>query len=185
MEILCITWRESIRMGPLADGFGTKELPTCWRQAAARAFFGATVRYANAAGTERVVSIVGNQIQVVPKRIQHEGLDLRVPEDSRAVINEFAVCVGDHCKRTTERFATLQRTELCKPLLCAVRTEILLREWKSFQSGRSNGRLTTSLKFKLSASRGTPWRRSKIPRRYDTRKQCRSGDHKRARRQVF
>jgi len=28
-------------------------------QAAARAFFGATVRYANAAGTERVVSIVG------------------------------------------------------------------------------------------------------------------------------
>ena len=29
------------------------------RQAAARAFFGATVRYANAAGVERVVSIVG------------------------------------------------------------------------------------------------------------------------------
>ena len=29
-------------------------------QAAARAFFGATVRYANAAGTERVVSIVGS-----------------------------------------------------------------------------------------------------------------------------
>jgi len=29
------------------------------RQAAMRAFFGATVRYANAAGTERVVSIVG------------------------------------------------------------------------------------------------------------------------------
>lgn len=29
------------------------------RQAAERAFFGATVRYANAAGTERVVSIVG------------------------------------------------------------------------------------------------------------------------------
>jgi len=29
------------------------------RQAATRAFFGATVRYANAAGTERVVSIVG------------------------------------------------------------------------------------------------------------------------------
>jgi transcription elongation factor GreB len=29
------------------------------KQAAARAFFGATVRYANAAGTERVVSIVG------------------------------------------------------------------------------------------------------------------------------
>ena len=29
------------------------------RQAAARAFFGATVRYANAAGAERVVSIVG------------------------------------------------------------------------------------------------------------------------------
>ena len=28
-------------------------------QAATRAFFGATVRYANAAGTERVVSIVG------------------------------------------------------------------------------------------------------------------------------
>src|SRR5204862_995189 len=28
-------------------------------QAAARAFFGATVRYANSAGTERVVSIVG------------------------------------------------------------------------------------------------------------------------------
>ena len=28
-------------------------------QAAARAFFGATVRYSNAAGTERVVSIVG------------------------------------------------------------------------------------------------------------------------------
>src|SRR6266567_3728317 len=40
-------------------------------------------------------------------------------------------------------------------------------------------------KFRPLASHGTPWRHSKIPHRCDTRKQCRSGDHKRGRRRVF
>jgi YD repeat-containing protein len=40
-------------------------------------------------------------------------------------------------------------------------------------------------KFRPLASHGTPCRHSKIPRRCDTRKQCRSGDHKRGRRRVF
>ena len=31
--------------------------------------------------------------------------------------------------------------------------------------------------FRLLESRETPWRRSTIPHRCDTRKQCRSGDH--------
>jgi len=40
-------------------------------------------------------------------------------------------------------------------------------------------------KFRPLASHGTPWRHSRIPHRCDTRKQCRSGDHKRERRRAF
>src|SRR5688500_18401183 len=42
-------------------------------QAATRAFFGATVRYANAAGTERVVSIVGTDERSEERRGGTEG----------------------------------------------------------------------------------------------------------------
>lgn len=38
---------------------------------------------------------------------------------------------------------------------------------------------------RLLASRGTPWRHSRIPLRCDTGKPCRSGDHKRRRRRAF
>jgi hypothetical protein len=40
-------------------------------------------------------------------------------------------------------------------------------------------------KFRPLARHGTPGRHSKIRHRCDTRKQCRSGDHKRGRRRVF
>ena len=40
-------------------------------------------------------------------------------------------------------------------------------------------------KFRLLASRGTPWHHSKILHRCDTRRHGRSGDHKRRRRRVF
>ncbi|WNG50324.1 hypothetical protein F0U60_43970 [Archangium minus] len=40
-------------------------------------------------------------------------------------------------------------------------------------------------RFKPLASHGTLWRRSRIPRRCDTRRQCRSDDHKRVRRRAF
>jgi hypothetical protein len=41
------------------------------------------------------------------------------------------------------------------------------------------------MQFRSLASHGTPWRHNKSPHRCDTRKQCRSGDHKTGRHRVF
>ena len=46
-------------------------------------------------------------------------------------------------------------------------------------------RTQRTAELRPSASHGTPWRHSKILHRCDTRRPCRSGDHKRGRRRVF
>jgi len=45
-------------------------------------------------------------------------------------------------------------------------------------------RMCRHAKFRLLASHGTPSQHSKIPHRCDTRRRCRSGDHKKGRRRV-
>jgi hypothetical protein len=87
------------------------------------------------------------------------------------------------CVPTTERIVSEGSSSLrqLRPLLQVSCHLIVARQSTDYSSCW----MCRHAKFRPLASHGTPLRHSKIPHRCDTRKQCRSGDHKRGRRRGF